>query len=376
MAGFDLPYKNYSWAEQLAKADFDVFVMELQGSGLSTRPNMGDWRNVQPTEAQRKLLVPHPNASTDLTPPVYKAQLNNSESDWYEVDKVVDYILAETGATQVDLIGWSAASQQLGPYAIQHHAKVRSLFLLAPIFPPQGRASKPATDFGAPVTLPVSQPEAAFGFPMTVGTKNGVDVAWGKDLKCPDQREPGMLDEVWKAIMAVDPVGATWGPAVSPTDPSPQGLSRIRNSYWWGWNSTTVPLHGVLGDKVPVCIVYGEHDSVVNTAPNLGLLYFSVPELYKAIPGPKKLMFKIACATTRRPGSAWRTTCTPCPSTGSSTARSRARPPEATTGTRTGPSLPWSEDPVGGAGRVAQAVAARAVTSAAVTCSICQGRAP
>ncbi|MCJ0868984.1 hypothetical protein [Streptomyces sp. AP-93] len=25
-------------------------------------------------------------------------------------------------------------------------------------------------------------------------------------------------------------------------------------------------LHDVLGDKVPVCIVYGEHDSVVNTA--------------------------------------------------------------------------------------------------------------
>ncbi|MFD6985004.1 alpha/beta fold hydrolase, partial [Streptomyces sp. NPDC059956] len=293
LAGFDLQYKKkYSWAEALQKKNYDVFVMELQGSGLSTRPKMGDWRNIQPTEAQRKLLVPNPNADTDMTPPIYTSQLNNSQSDWDEVDKVVDSILDKTGATKVDLIGWSAASQQLGPYAIQHHKKVRSLFLLAPIFPPQGRASKPGTDFDPPVSLPVST--QGFGYPMTVGTKGGVDAAWLKDLKCPDQREPGMVDEVWKAIMAVDSVGADWGPVKSPTDPSPQGLSRIRNSYWWGWNSTTVKLHDVLGDKVPVCIVYGEHDSVVNTASNLGLLYFSVPELYRLIPKEKKLMFRLA----------------------------------------------------------------------------------
>ncbi|MET9855074.1 alpha/beta fold hydrolase [Streptomyces sp. NPDC006450] len=299
LAGFDLQYKKYSWAEALAKKGYDVFVMELQGSGLSTRPMMGDWWNVQPTEAQRKLLVPHPNAAVDMKPPTYAFQLNNSGSDWDEVDTVVDFVLEKAGATKVDLIGWSAASQQFGPYAIQHHTKVRSLFLLAPIFPPQGRASAAGTDFDPPVSLPVSS--AGFAFPMSVGTKAGVEAAWIKDLKCPDQREPGMVDEVWKAIMAVDRVGAGWGPVVSPTDPSPQGLSRIRNSYWWGWNSTTVKLHDVLGDKVPVCIVYGEHDSVVNTASNLGLQYFSVPELYRLIPKEKKLMFRLACAGHQAP---------------------------------------------------------------------------
>ncbi|MFD7558277.1 alpha/beta fold hydrolase [Streptomyces sp. NPDC059835] len=301
LAGFDLQYKKYSWAEELAKAKFDVWVMELQGSGLSTRPMMDDHKNVSPSPAQRALLVPHPNASAYTGPVSYAAQLNNSQSDWDEVDRVVDYILDQTGAAQVDLIGWSAASQQLGPYSIQHPGKVRSLFLLAPIFPPNGRASAPGTDFGAPVPLPVSKPEAAFGYPMTVGTKAGVDTAWGKDLKCPDQRDPKILDEVWDAMMEADPVGKDWGPVKSPTDPSPQGLNRIRNSYWWGWNKTTVPLHGVLGGTVPVCIVYGEHDSIVNTAPDLGLLYFSVPELYKAIPGPNKLMFRIACAGHQAP---------------------------------------------------------------------------
>ncbi len=63
LAGFDLQYKKYSWAEELAKKDFDVFVMELQGSGLSTRPKMDDHKNVSPAPAQRALLSPHPNAT-------------------------------------------------------------------------------------------------------------------------------------------------------------------------------------------------------------------------------------------------------------------------------------------------------------------------
>jgi pimeloyl-ACP methyl ester carboxylesterase len=223
----------------------------------------------------------------------YAAQLNNSASDWGEVDKVIDFIIGRSGVGKVDLIGWSAAAQQLGPYAIQKYGKVRSLFLVAPIFPPNGRQSAPGTDFGAPVSLPVSTPAGAFGFPMTVGTKAGLDNAWKRDLGCPDQREAGMVDVVWKAMMEADPIGADWGGTVAG---SPEGLNRIRNVYWWGWNKTTVPLHGVLGDKVPVCIVYGEHDTVINTSPSLGLLYFSTSELYQAIPGPKKLMFRLSCA--------------------------------------------------------------------------------
>ncbi|MFG2876961.1 hypothetical protein ACGFYU_18530 [Streptomyces sp. NPDC048337] len=100
LAGFDLQYKNgqYSWAEQLAKKDFDVFVMELQGSGLSTRPMMDDPKNVSPAPAQRALLVPYPNAEPYTGPVSYAAQLNNSQSDWDEVDTVVDWILDQTGA--------------------------------------------------------------------------------------------------------------------------------------------------------------------------------------------------------------------------------------------------------------------------------------
>ncbi|MEU6882283.1 alpha/beta hydrolase [Streptomyces sp. NPDC046712] len=293
VAVFDLPYKKYSWAAELAKAGYDVYVMELQGSGLSTRPTMDDYRNVSPAESQRRLLVPNPTATIYTGPVEYGSQLNNSQSDWDEVGKVVDFVLARAAATKLDLIGYSAAVQQLGPYTIMNHGKVRSLFLAAPIFPPNGRQSKPGTEFGAPVPLPVSAPAGAFGFPMTVATKGGLDVVWQRDLRCPGQREDGIVDEVWKAMMSVDTYGAAWG---GPVAGSPEGLNRVRNSYWWGWNSTTVKLHDVLGDKVPVCIVYGAHDSIVNTSPDLGLTYFSTPELYRKIPGQQKLMFRLSCA--------------------------------------------------------------------------------
>src|SRR5262249_10856424 len=35
---FDVPYKDYSWMEYLARAGFDVFATDMTGYGRSTRP--------------------------------------------------------------------------------------------------------------------------------------------------------------------------------------------------------------------------------------------------------------------------------------------------------------------------------------------------
>jgi len=42
LPGFDLDHEQYSWAGDLAQKGFDVFVMDLQGSGRSPRPKMDD----------------------------------------------------------------------------------------------------------------------------------------------------------------------------------------------------------------------------------------------------------------------------------------------------------------------------------------------
>ncbi|MGP3954039.1 alpha/beta fold hydrolase [Streptomyces sp. 7N604] len=290
LAGFDLQHRKYSWAQSLADDGCDVFIMDLQGSGRSPRPKMGDACNVNPAQ-QEDNLVPNPLPAP--CSPKYPYQLGNSQSDWDEVDTVVEFIRDRHDVQKVALIGWSAASFLLGPYALQHPEKVESLLLLAPMFPPKGRASKPGTRFDAPVPLPVSAPAATFGFPMNLTTKNGFQSFWDREQHCPNQREDGMVDVVWKAIMENDEVGKGWGPKEGR---APQGVMRVRNSFWWGWNAATVPLDDTLGNAVPVLIMYGALDSLVNTSPDLGQLHFSVPALYKTIPGPKKLMFRIACA--------------------------------------------------------------------------------
>ena len=70
----------------------------------------------------------------------------------------------------------------------------------------------------------------------------------------------------------------------------PEGVMRLRNALWWGWNSDIVKRDTtVLGNAVPVFIVYGDQDKVATTLP------LSIAELYIAIQGEKKLMFKVTC---------------------------------------------------------------------------------
>lgn len=274
LAGCDLQHASYSWADALAKAGHDVFMMDLQGSGRSPRPKMDDPLNANP--AHQNLLKPRPPGFTPGTVN-YQFQLNNSNSDRDELNTVVEWIRKERKVDKVAFVGWSAAAFTMGPYAVNNPDKVESLFLLAPIFPPDGTST-------APSTLP--QP----GFPMFLATRWGLESGWNAELRCPEQREPGMVEKAWAAIMDNDAVGRTWGP--------PEGLNRIRNFVRWGWNRTTAAQGDVLGGTVPVLIVYGDADSQVNTSPpsTNPELNFSVPALYDAVAGPHKLMVKLACA--------------------------------------------------------------------------------
>ncbi|MFI1715788.1 alpha/beta hydrolase [Streptomyces litmocidini] len=276
LPGFDLRYKDYSWAGALAQAGYDVFMMDLQGSGLSARPEMGDPRNVNPT--QQNLLTPRPPGFTP-GPPNYPYQLNDSYSDRDELNTVVKFVLDLCQADKVAFVGWSAAAFWMGPYAVQNPGKVESLFLLAPIFPAKGTSDPPAS-------LPVP------GFPTNLSTKGGLSSpgGWGGELHCEGQREDGIVDVVWDALLKSDPVGSVWGGI--------DGLSRFRSFARWGWNETTAKQGGVLGGSVPVLIVYGEHDRQANTKPPNPNpeLNFSVPALYDSIAGTHKLMVKLACA--------------------------------------------------------------------------------
>ncbi|MGX1274455.1 alpha/beta hydrolase [Streptomyces phaeoluteigriseus] len=285
--GSSHPDTSYSWAQALAAKGCNVYIMDLQGSGLSHRPEMVDPCNANP--AQRGLLATNPGTATcPATAANYPHQLGNSQSEWDELRTVVGFIRNRCANEKVAFIGWSAASFVMGPYAMQFPGDVASMFLLAPMFPPNGRWSTNTSNVFAPPpgtplpTQPVDQPPAVFGFPMNLTSKAALRAGIS---------DTAVADDVWKAIMDCDSVGQKWGGSISG---APEGVMRWRNSYWYGWNTKTVPHGSTLGGTVPVCIVYGDQDRTANTPKELGpVLHFSVPALYEGIPGAKKLMFRV-----------------------------------------------------------------------------------
>jgi pimeloyl-ACP methyl ester carboxylesterase len=271
LAGMELRYGDYDWALWLARSGgFDVFMLDFQGSGRSPRPRMDDPCNV-PLGQQRSLLIPNPLATT--CSPSYAATLNTTGSDLDELDAAVEYIRVLRRVDKVHLIGWSQASFRIGPYAVQHPDKVASLFFFGPIF-----------NTGFTRTPPPSEPT-----PMTLTTRadlftsNAGTTGWST---CAGQREPGIEDVIWAAIMENDALGHTWGPpaAGAPEGSPPEGVMRVRQAILSGWNSQ---LASQL--TVPTLIIRGEFDTGLGGRQD-------VAELYRLVRNDNKLRFTVQCA--------------------------------------------------------------------------------
>jgi len=290
LPGFELRTDHYDWAPWLAQAGgFDVFVLDFQGSGLSPLPDrdihvMKDPCNV-PTAQQQSLLIPNPLLAT--CPPSYAFQLTNSQSDWDELDTVVDYIRNSRGVDKVSLVSWSQGSFRAGPYAVQHPDKVDSLLLLAPIFNAAGPSGTGADGFGPPAPLPPRP-----GTPMSLRTRSGLMGLWNPEIQseiqagCEVPVEGGIQDVVWSAIMDNDAIGRTWGPppAGAPEGSPPEGVMRVRTPFLWGWNAATA--HKI---TIPVLIIAGEFDTGAGGVQDLSRLYAEVPH-------DQKMWFKVQCA--------------------------------------------------------------------------------
>ena len=192
---FDVPYADYSWMAYLANAGFDVFSMDMTGYGRSTRPSaMNDVCNL-PAEQQTRARRATP------CKPTLEQQLTTIASDWNDIDAVVDYIRALRRVARVSLVGWSLGGPRAGGYAAQHPEKVEKLVLLAPAY---NRAST-----GQPPT-----PNPATGAAFNTQSHAEFAANWDRQVGCPDQYEPAASDAVWCAMLASDPVGATWGQGV------------------------------------------------------------------------------------------------------------------------------------------------------------------
>jgi len=254
---FDVPYPGYSWMEHIASAGFDVFSMDTTGYGRSTRPLlMNDPCNL--SENQQADLVPQ--FLDAPCPPAYPYAATTIASDWHDIDTVVDYLRRLRGVERVSLVGWSLGGPRAGGYAARYPDKVDRVVLLAPAYNRDASA--------APPERPVE------GAAMTKQSRQDFVANWDRQVGCPGQYEPAVSAAVWTAMMASDPVGATWG----------TGVRRAPRTTVWGWTPDVVG-----ATETPMLLVAGIHDAQISAE--------RVRQLYEDLGSDNKILIDLGCAS-------------------------------------------------------------------------------
>jgi pimeloyl-ACP methyl ester carboxylesterase len=254
---FDVPAGDFSWMAYLARAGFDVFSMDMEGYGRSTRPpamadpcNLPTAQQVQFIPAQIKAACPH-----TITGPV-----TTMGSDWSDIEAVVDQLLTEHHLKQLALVAWSQGGPRTGGYVTRHPEKVSRLIVLAPAYNPD-----------MPTLPPQPFPP---GDSMNSQSQSEFKANWDRQAPCPGQYELATAAAVWSELVASDSVGKTWG----------TGVRRAPNVPSWGFNKETVAKI-----TTPYLMVSGENDKQVSPA--------RVRQLYDDLGAPDKVLVDLACSS-------------------------------------------------------------------------------
>lgn len=255
---FDVPVEGYSWMAYLANVGYDTFSMDTTGYGRSTRPAvMNDICNL--SESQQTSFIP---ALLDETcEPSYPFAATTIESDWDDIDAVVDYLREIRGVDKVHMVAWSLGGPRAAGYAARHPEKVDRIVLLAPAYG-RDRSANPPDSIPAPGTA------------FTKQSRQDFSNNWGRQVGCENQYDPAVSDAVWQAMLDSDPVGATWG----------TGVRRAPRTTVWGWNKDVVAK-----TQTPMLIVSPIHDAQVPPS--------SVRNLYEDLGAEEKILLDLACSS-------------------------------------------------------------------------------
>ena len=215
---FDLSLDGLSWMDFIARAGYDVYLVDVRGYGGSTRPS----------------AMSEP---PDRNPPV--ATLAEAVDD---VDAAVDFIRRRRNVERIGLIGWSWGTVITGRYTASHGDKIDRLVLYAPVWQ---RKTESLAARGTDV-------KTSYRLVNVAAAKSRwlAGVAQGKQ----EQLVPRSWFETWVAAnLATDPWGSKQSPAVMRAPNG--GLLAPQPSGEW------TPPYDPAAIKVPTLLVKGEWDA-------------------------------------------------------------------------------------------------------------------
>ena len=227
---FDLPYKDYSWADWLAKRGYVVY--------------MGDYRNYG--GSTREAAMDEPAAKNQ--------PLTRSYLALRDVEAMVDWIKAKRGVKQVTVIGWSWGAMMAGYYASLHSENVRKLVLYAPLY-----NFNDHTNLGPGSGLQNKRKPLEFNFALgayRLASEAANTARWNGEIPLDNKdeyRDPALPAEFWKACLATDPTSDTRTPA---SLRAPNGV--LEDSFY---QATGRPLWNAANIYAPTLVIAGQYDT-------------------------------------------------------------------------------------------------------------------
>jgi hypothetical protein len=109
---------------------------------------------------------------------------------------------------------------------------------------------------------------------MTKQSRADFEELWDRQLGCEGQFEPDVRAAVWSAMLASDPVGATWG----------TGVRRAPHVTTWGWGTDEVARQ-----RTPMLLIAPETDGQVPPE--------RVRDLYEDLGASSKILVSLACSS-------------------------------------------------------------------------------